>query len=388
MYSLPHKRNDGPMDIPTLTDIPSLTDIDDQMDYADLSDDMLDWYDANARILPWRISPVESQGGIKAIPYHIWLSEIMLQQTTVQTVIPYFQKFLHKWPRVEDLAAAELDQVLTAWAGLGYYARARNLHKCALYVRDELGGIFPDTEEELLKLPGIGAYTAAAIASIAFERPATVVDGNVERVISRLFNIKTPLPDAKAEIKQMARKITPRHRPGDYAQAVMDLGATVCTPKILKCSGRCPWEKACLSKKEGTAEQLPLRRSKGAKPTRRGYAFWGEYEGFVWLRRRPEEGLLGGMMEIPSTPWQETKNWAEVPAPQVPIITNWKEMQGLVRHSFTHFHLELKVIKLDFAEKIDHQEGDWFPLARLEDFALPTVMTKIVDHVREPVLDL
>lgn len=382
MYYSPSKQTDRQMNISTRINKP------DQMDYAGLSDDMLDWYDANARTLPWRISPLESQGGISPIPYHIWLSEIMLQQTGVQAVIPYFEKFLHKWPTVEDLAAADLDQVLTAWAGLGYYARARNLHKCAIHIRDELNGIFPNTEEDLLKLPGVGTYTAAAIAAIAFQLPATVMDGNIERVMARMFNVHIPLPDAKPNLKEMAQKITPEHRPGDYAQAVMDLGATICTPRILKCTGRCPWEEACLGSKMGTADTLPLRKSKGAKPTRRGYAFWGEYQGHVWLRRRPEEGLLGGMMEVPSTPWQESKSWKDVPAPQVPIITNWKEMQGMVRHTFTHFHLELKIIKLDFAEKIDHQEGDWFALNRLEDFALPTVMTKIVDHVREPVLDL
>ncbi len=354
-------------------------------DMSELADALLDWYDENARELPWRIPP---GSGKKPDPYRIWLSEIMLQQTTVVTVIPYFEKLLALWPTVFDLANAELDQILAAWAGLGYYARARNLHKCADYIVRELNGIFPDNEVELLKLPGIGNYTAAAIAAIAFGRQATVMDGNIERVMARMFNVATPLPEAKPILKEHAREITPAHRAGDYAQAVMDLGSDICGSKILKCKGRCPWEENCAANALGTADALPHRKSKTAKPTRRGYAFWAEYKGHLWLCRRPETGLLGGMMEVPSSDWLETPDWDAVPIPQIPIIANWKETPGLVRHSFTHFHLELKIIRLELLEMIELQEGDWFLFSRIEDLALPTVMMKIIHHLRQPVLDL
>ncbi|NOZ66540.1 MAG: A/G-specific adenine glycosylase [Alphaproteobacteria bacterium] len=354
-------------------------------DPALLADALLDWYDVHARDLPWRIPPNSSE---TPDPYRIWLSEIMLQQTTVPTVIPYFEKFLKKWPTMEDLAGAELDQILTAWAGLGYYARARNLHKCAHYIVTELGGQFPNTEKDLLSLPGVGPYTAAAIAAIAFGKKAAVMDGNIERVMARMFNITTPLPDAKATLKEFAEQMTPAHRAGDYAQAVMDLGSDICGAKILKCTNRCPWEENCQAHALGTADQLPRRKSKTAKPTRRGYAFWAEYDGHLWLCRRPEHGLLGGMMEVPSSDWLESPDWDAVPMPQIPIIANWTETPGLVRHSFTHFHLELKIIRLELLEMIELQEGDWFPFSRIEYLALPTVMKKIIHHQSQPVLDL
>jgi len=354
-------------------------------DPADLADQLLDWYDENARDLPWRSPP---GCGRVPNPYHIWLSEIMLQQTTVTTVIPYFKKFLLKWPTLEDLAQAELDQILTAWAGLGYYARARALHKCAQHVTNELGGLFPRTEKELQLLPGIGPYTAAAISSIAFGQKAAVMDGNIERVMARMFNVTTPLPKAKAELKKICERMTPPQRAGDYAQAVMDLGADICGPRLLKCAGRCPWEDHCHGNALGTADHLPHRKPKAAKPTRRGYAFWAEYNGHLWLCRRPESGLLGGMMEVPSSDWLEVADWDAVPMPQIPIIANWKETPGMVRHSFTHFHLELKIIRLELSEMIALQEGDWFPFSRIEDLALPTVMMKIINHLKEPVLDL
>ncbi|VAX03124.1 A/G-specific adenine glycosylase [hydrothermal vent metagenome] len=354
-------------------------------DTGELSDALLGWYDVNARQLPWRIAPGSDQA---PDPYHIWLSEIMLQQTTVVTVIPYFEKFLAKWPTLGDLAHEELDQILAAWAGLGYYARARNLHKCARYIIDEMQGIFPNNEQDLRQLPGIGPYTAAAIAAIAFGRQATVMDGNIERVMARMFNVTTPLPKAKPELKQWAERLTPAKRAGDYAQAVMDLGADICGPRILKCAGRCPWEENCVSGALGIADQLPVRKSKKAKPTRRGYAFWAEYSGHLWLCKRPENGLLGGMMEVPSSDWLETPDWDAVPMPQIPIIANWKETSGMVRHSFTHFHLELKVIRLELLEMIDLQEGNWFPFGQIEDLALPTVMLKIINHLKEPMLDL
>jgi len=350
-----------------------------------LSDLLLAWYDVHARKLPWRINPGSTE---IPDPYHIWLSEIMLQQTTVVTVIPYYEEFLRKWPTLEDLAQADLDQVLSQWAGLGYYARARNLHKCAQYITDELQGVFPNNEKSLQQLPGVGPYTAAAIAAIAFGAQATVMDGNIERVMARMFNVTTPLPDAKPELKQLAERLTPARRAGDYAQAVMDLGADICGPRVLKCAGRCPWEENCAANALGSAAQLPARKAKKAKPTRRGYAFWAEYNGHLWLCRRPENGLLGGMMEVPSSDWLESPDWGAVPMPQIPIIANWKETPGMVRYSFTHFHLEIKVIRLELLEMIDLQEGDWFPFSQIDDLALPTVMLKIIDHLKEPVLDL
>ncbi|MDA9769842.1 A/G-specific adenine glycosylase [Emcibacteraceae bacterium] len=363
----------------------SVTEITNKKD--ELVDALLDWYDHHARTLPWRISPEARQGGISPNPYHVWLSEIMLQQTTVATVKSYFEKFITEWPTIEKLAAADLDEVLTTWAGLGYYARARNLHKCAKQVVDELNAEFPTQYDELLKLPGIGAYTAAAITSIVYDIPATVVDGNVERVISRVFNIETPLPDSRPEIREFAEIFTPSHRPGDYAQALMDLGATVCTPKSAKC-GNCPWQEDCLAHELGTEADLPVRKNKKAKPTRRGYAFWAEYDGKVWLRKRPEKGLLGGMMEVPSNEWAPSNSWDNIPTPRIPIIANWDLLPGVVRHTFTHFHLELKVVRLNLEEMINLQEGEWCEIEKSNEYALPTVMKKIFVHVGQPLLDL
>ncbi len=260
---------------------------------------LLAWYDRHRRVMPWRAA-----AGRRPDPYHVWLSEIMLQQTTVAAVGPYFEKFLALWPRVQDLAAAPLDAVLTAWAGLGYYARARNLHKCALAVAENFAGRFPETEAALLDLPGIGPYTAAAVAAIAFDRRATILDGNVERVIARIHRVDTPLPKAKPELHALADRLTPERRPGDYAQAIMDLGATICTPRRPKCA-LCPWRPACAAFKAGDAEDFPRRQAKADRPTRYGVAFWvSDGRGAVALRRRAEKGLLGGMMEIPSTEWR------------------------------------------------------------------------------------
>ncbi|MDG1439069.1 MAG: A/G-specific adenine glycosylase [Emcibacteraceae bacterium] len=363
----------------------SVTEITDKKD--ELVDALLDWYDHHARTLPWRISPEAKIGGIIPDPYHVWLSEIMLQQTTVVTVKPYFQKFIDEWPTVEKLSAASLDDVLVAWAGLGYYARARNLHKCAHMVANELGGKFPDNYDDLLKLPGVGTYTAAAISCIVFDKPATVVDGNVERVMTRLFNITTPLPDSRPMIRNYAELMTPAHRPGDYAQAEMDLGATICTPKSPKC-GSCPWQDDCVSRELGTSGELPHRKNKKIKETRRGYVFWAEHGGKVWLRRRPEKGLLGGMMEVPSNEWAPSNSWENIPEPRIPIIANWDILPGIVSHTFTHFHLELKVIRLHLEETINLQEGEWCEISKRDEYALPTVMKKIFSHVGEPLLDL
>ncbi len=338
--------------------------------------DLLDWYDRHARTMPWRIGPAARAGGTVPDPYFVWLSEIMLQQTTVATVGDYFPRFTAAWPTVADLAAADLDQVLQAWAGLGYYARARNLHKCARIVSGELGGRFPDTEEALMALPGIGPYTAAVIAAIAFDRPATVVDGNVERVIARLRRIETPLPGAKPEIGAAAAALTPDLRPGDYAQAIMDLGATICTPRNPACA-LCPWQKGCAAQAASVQADLPRKAPKKSKPVRRGVVFWlNRSDGAVLLRRRPEKGLLGGMMEFPSTPW-ETMLPAD-PERHAPVAANWVPLPGLVRHTFTHFHLELEVLTGGVAEAV---EGVWAHGPNFDDLALPTLMKKVAAHV-------
>ena len=337
---------------------------------------LLGWYDRRRRVLPWR-----APAGQRPDPYRVWLSEIMLQQTTVATVGPYFERFLARWPTVGDLAAASLDEVLHAWQGLGYYARARNLHRCARAVSRDHGGRFPDGEEALRALPGIGAYTAAAVAAIAFDRPASVVDGNVERVIARLFAVADPLPGAKPVLRGLAAglALTGRVvRPGDYAQALMDLGATTCTPRGPSCA-RCPWRGDCAARGLGIAETLPRRAAKKDKPTRRGVAFWAVApDGAVLLRRRPEKGLLGGMMEIPSTDWRED-GWTKAAAGRAaPVRADWKKLPGVVRHSFTHFDLELEVFAANVRPA--HADGIWCLPDRLGEHALPTVMKKIVSH--------
>ena len=347
---------------------------------------LLDWYDRHRRVMPWRALP-----GEPADPYKVWLSEIMLQQTTVAAVGPYFQTFLARWPRVEDLAAAPLDDVLTAWAGLGYYARARNLHRCAKVVAEDFNGRFPTTEPELLALPGIGPYTAAAIAAIAFDRVATVVDGNVERVVARLFALETPLPTAKAELRRLAESLTPDQRPGDYAQAMMDLGATVCLPRRPKCL-ICPLSTDCAAQAAGIAETLPRRAPKPERPLRRGVAFWLlSPEGTVLLRRRPEKGLLGGMMEVPSTDWREADWPAAEARRQAPRKTRWSALPGLVRHGFTHFELELEVWTGRAAGDGGNDGGNdgerWVALDALHDQALPTLMRKVVRHSLKHLAD-
>jgi A/G-specific adenine glycosylase len=342
-----------------------------------LSTLMLDWYDRNRRILPWRAPP-----GERPDPYGVWLSEIMLQQTTVATVGPYWGAFMAKWPQVQDLATATLDEVLHLWQGLGYYARARNLHACAKAVAALPGGQFPDTEAGLLKLPGIGAYTAAAIAAIAFDRNSVVLDGNIERVMARMFAVETPLPAAKPELRAHAATLTPDRRPGDYAQAVMDLGASICTPRKPRCL-LCPWREPCAAHAAGDPERFPAKREKPARPVRRGIAFWlVRPDGTVLLRRRPEEGLLGGMMEIPSTPWR-AEPWDEAEAaPFAPVKPRrWQALPGLVGHTFTHFHLELAVLVGRVDPVATGTLGLWLKPDRFGEQALPTAMKKVVRHV-------
>lgn len=340
-----------------------------------LRNDLLAWYDRHARTLPWRARPGESQD-----PYAVWLSEIMLQQTTVATVGPYFREFTVRWPRVEDLAAASLDEVLVAWQGLGYYARARNLHKCAGVVAADYGGRFPDTEEGLLALPGIGPYTAAAIAAIAFDRPAVPVDGNIERVVARLHGIRTPMPAAKTEIRARAADYADAHRPGDFAQAMMDLGATICTPGNPACV-LCPISTDCLARKAGDPAGVPVRAAKTARPERTAVFFWLERaDGAVLLRKRPEKGLLGGMAEIPSTPWLGP-DWPDDAAISevAPVVTAWTNVPGEAEHVFTHFKLRMRIRKARVdAQQSKKADGIWVKPRDFAQQALPTVMKKVV----------
>ena len=343
-------------------------------DPGGLSRDILDWYDQQARDMPWRTGPADRAAGVRPDPYRVWLSEVMLQQTTVAAVTDYFQRFTARWPRVEDLAAAADADVMAEWAGLGYYARARNLLKCARVVAQELDGTFPDSYEALLKLPGIGPYTAAAIASIAFDRPETVLDGNVERVMARLHDIHDPLPGSKPLLKDRAAELTPEVRPGCYAQAVMDLGATICTPKSPAC-GICPWREPCAARIAGTAPELPKKTPKKAKPTRHGIVYLARSSAGDWLlERRPDKGLLGGMLGWPGP------EWGESPQPAPPFDADWQDLGAEVRHTFTHFHLILRVMVAELPEGFapaEQQEIITRHAFRPSD--LPTVMRKAFD---------
>ena len=334
--------------------------------------DLLDWYDRNARVMPWRVGPEDRRAGIKPDPYRVWLSEIMLQQTTVAAVRSYFLRFTELWPSVGALAAAQDADVMAEWAGLGYYARARNLLKCARVVSGELGGTFPAEREGLLRLPGIGPYTAAAIAAIAFDRTEVVVDGNVERVVSRLFAVETPLPQAKPELTELAGKLTPERRPGDHAQAMMDLGATICTQRSPAC-GICPLATVCRGRAEGLAADLPRKAPKAAKPVRRGIAYLARRaDGAVLLERRPARGLLGGMLGLPGSDWTE-----DDPRPAPPVDAKWWNGAAEVRHTFTHFYLRLSVTHAIVPEDCPSPEGMAFhPGGRALAPTLPTVMRK------------
>jgi A/G-specific adenine glycosylase len=305
----------------------------------------------------------------------VWLSEIMLQQTTVATVGPYFDRFVARWPDISALAAASLDEVLQLWQGLGYYARARNLHVCARAVVERHGGSFPADPETLRALPGVGDYTAAAIAAIAFDQKAAAIDGNVERVLARLYAVAEPFPAAKPRLRELAAALVPERRAGDFAQALMDLGATICTPRRPRCV-LCPWRACCAAAASGVADNFPTRTDKPERPLRYGVAFWlTRPDRAVLLRRRPEKGLLGGMIEIPSTPWRAEAWTFEEAMPAAPATTEWTALPGTVRHGFTHFLLELAIM----AGRGD-AEGLWSPVDRLSEHALPTLMKKVVRH--------
>lgn len=318
---------------------------------VDASNALLRWYVVDKRRLPWR-----AEAGAGPDPYRVWLSEVMLQQTRVAAVLPYFETFTRRWPTLEALAAAADEEVMRAWAGLGYYARARNLLACARVVMRDHGGRFPDTEEGLARLPGLGPYSAAAIAAIAFSRHAVVVDGNVERVVARLHAVEEPLPAAKPTLYRLAAALTPPGPSGDFAQAMMDLGATVCTPRSPDCP-LCPLAAHCAAFAKGDPAAYPRRRAKARRPARTATAYWLEHRGEVLLVRRPAEGLLGGMLALPEAP---------------PADAGWEEA-GSVSHVFTHFALEMRVLCAEAPRRID---GLWHPVHAIAEAGLPTVFAK------------
>ncbi|WP_176592342.1 A/G-specific adenine glycosylase [Sphingobium sp. EM0848] len=332
--------------------------------------DLLAHYDVHARKLPWRAPP----GANAADPYRVWLSEVMLQQTTVAAVGPYFAKFTERWPDVTALAAEEDAEVMAAWAGLGYYARARNLLACARAVAGEHGGTFPDTEDGLRALPGVGAYTAAAVAAIAFGRRAVVVDANVERVVARLFAIATPLPAARPEIRAATDAITPDARAGDFAQAMMDLGATICTPRNPAC-GICPLRLDCAACATADPAAFPVKAAKKAKPHRLGHGWWIERpDGHVWLVRRPDKGMLGGMRALPSSDWNDT------PDATPPLAAGWRRVPDPVAHVFTHFSLALTVHHAHVGQDATPPgEGEWWPVAEIGKAGLPTLFARAAE---------
>ncbi len=326
---------------------------------------LLGWYNGHARDLPWRTPP----GGALPDPYRVWLSEVMLQQTTVAAVGPYFEKFLRAWPTVGALAVAEDGAVMAAWAGLGYYARARNLLACARAVA-AAGGTFPDSEEGLRALPGVGAYTAAAVAAIGFGRRAVVVDANVERVVSRLFAVTAPLPGSRAEIRALTGRITPGARGGDFAQAMMDLGSGICTPRSPRCPD-CPLAGACTARAGGTPEAYPVKAARKARPLRRGTAFWIEREGAVWLVRREGRGMLGGMLALPDDGWSARADGSGAE----PVGGDWRSA-GRVGHVFTHFALDLAVMRAEVFTGQPPPGGEWREIAAIEQAGLPTLFAK------------
>ncbi|MDX2308962.1 MAG: A/G-specific adenine glycosylase [Hyphomicrobium sp.] len=340
---------------------------------------LLAWYDEEGRDLPWR-----HKGRKRPDPYRVWLSEIMLQQTTVKAVIPFYNAFLARWPRVADLASASLDDVLAAWAGLGYYSRARNLHKCAQVVAARPDQTFPSNERDLLELPGIGPYTAAAVAAIAFNEKATPVDGNIERVVARLFAVKAPLPSSKRELKRLAETLTPNRRAGDFAQAMMDLGATVCTPRKPSCLV-CPLQQDCHAHARGIAHELPRRAAKSERPVRYGTAFLVLREdGAVLLRKRRDAGLLGGMMEVPSTEWADVAIASDMARAAAPVRADWWPVPETIVHTFTHFRLELTVLRAIVPADTtltfwaEPERCHWVKRRDLDRQALPSVMRKII----------
>lgn len=325
--------------------------------------------------MPWRVGPAARKAGQLPDPYAVWLSEVMLQQTTVAAVRAYHTKFMALWPTVADLAAAKDADVMAAWAGLGYYARARNLLKCARAIVADHGGAFPRSNDALLTLPGIGPYTAAAVSSIAFDQPSVVVDGNVERVMARLYDVHDPLPASKPTLTTYAADLTPLLRAGDYAQAVMDLGATICTPRNPACS-ICPWYDPCAARAAGTAADLPKKTPKKKVPTRYGIAYVARRTDGAWLlETRPEKGLLGGMLAFP------TSDWSEAPQGDPPLDVAWSTLNVTARHTFTHFHLELTIQVVTVGDHVLPVRGTFVDASQFDAKSLPTAMRKVHDQI-------
>ena len=352
----------------------------DRRDGRALARKVLAWYAENRRQLPWR-----APTGTTAEPYHVWLSEIMLQQTQVATVEPYFRRFVARWPSIEALAAADLDEVLHAWAGLGYYARPRNLHACARRLVEAHAWALPNSDRALRALPGIGVYTAAAITAIAHGRAASVVDGNVERVAARLFGIETPLPQGRSEIRAAATRLTlfgqsPGTRPGDWAQSLMELGALVCTPRAPACD-RCPCATICTAAARGIAADLPRRTPRAERPIRHALAFWmARADGTVLLRRRPLGGLLGGMMEVPSTPWR-ARPWTITQARRhAPLSVSWRTLPGTVDHGFTHLSVTFRIATASLGRSENDVAGSWVKPSDFHQHALPRLTRKVAER--------
>jgi A/G-specific adenine glycosylase len=338
-----------------------------------LGERLLAWYDVHRRALPWR-----APKGKRADPYRVWLSEIMLQQTTVQAVGKYYRKFLSLWPDVTALANAKQEDVLAAWAGLGYYARARNLHAAAIIVAHQMSGKFPVTAEALRALPGVGGYTSGAVAAIAYDEKQAAMDANAERVVARLYAVETPLPKAKGELHALCSALVP-DRAGDFVQGLMDLGSAICTPRRPACPS-CPWKADCRARKRGIQELLPAKAPKNARPLKRGAAFVAcDRSGAVLLVKRPDKGLLASMLEPPLGSWEENFPSPAKAINQAPFEAQWKKRAGIVRHSFTHFELAIEVYVADVVKRPKFK-GDWVPAEKLRDVALPTVMRKIVEH--------
>jgi len=346
------------------------------MKSAELFAPLLAWYDEARRTLPWRAPP-----GKRADPYHVLVSEVMLQQTTVATVRPRYAAFLRRFPDLATLAAAPLDDVLHAWQGLGYYRRARGLHAAARAAVERYGGRLPAEVDALEDLPGVGPYTAAAVAAIAYDVPVLAVDANVERVLARLFAVTTPLPRARGELKRIARELAPTERPGDAVQALMELGALVCRPAKPGCLA-CPLRARCAGHQAGLAEQLPRKTPKAARAARFATAFHlTRPDGAVLFRRRPSDGLLGGLVELPSTPWLEVA--PRDPEAEAQAATAWRQVPGTVRHVFTHLtlELELRVGRIDDADGVGVAEPIWCPPGSVDSLALPTLTRKLLAHV-------
>lgn len=343
---------------------------------------LLTWYDTHRRELPWRAKP-----GERADPYRVWLSEIMLQQTTVAAVAPYYRAFLKRWPNIEKLAAAALDDICGAWAGLGYYSRARNLHRAAQAIVREHCGVFPATSAELRTLPGIGAYTAAAIATIAFGEPVAAMDANAERVVARLHAFTGELPKGRAALAGLGQALVPKTRPGDFAQALMDLGSAICLPRRPRCDA-CPLADICQGRQQGIAQTLPRRAAKRARPLKRGAAFVAlDRGGSIYLVRRPDKGLLAGMLQPPLTEWQAEFPTRSGALAHAPFTGAWERKPGFVRHGFTHFELELEIYVCRFRSR-PNGEGLWLTPAEFASAPVPTVMRKAVGHAVDAALPL